>query len=218
MIHGHETSRQFWHDFDHHFRYEAVQNGFLDSYKELGGDAAAADAWRDSRAAGNYPESFRDFAEARRSAIEHLANAQMGYFESRLTSEDQIIEVFQDFAFGVLESTDAEHRANADDTRHTMSGGVYSEGYRHWHGFAEAALALGLDPDFWTFLLKVNGMAWELHVKSHPNESDPHDYKRLSPEETKAITDKWMSLSREQIAAEFDKYVERTEAWLEDAI
>lgn len=214
MAYTTESGRNFWHEFDRHFRYEAAKNGFLDAYKELGGDGALADALLMARANGTYPKSFAEFVDSKRTAVEHLANSQMAFIESKLTSEDDIVSAFEDFAFGVLDSASSDHRTAANDTRHTMSGGAYADGYRHWNGFAQAAITLGLDVDFWSFLQRVNGMAWELHVKSHPLETG--DYKRLSDRETSSIKERWLSLSPEQIASKFDEYSAQTEAWISE--
>lgn len=95
-----------------------------------------------------------------------------------------------------------------------MSGGVYTDGYMHWHGFIEAAVALGIDDDFWPELRKINGMAWELHVRAHPDESNPGEYDALPEDQTRAVEKAWMSRTPEEIAVEFDHYATRPDEWL----
>ena len=215
MSYSAETGRAFWHDFDHHFRYEAAASGYVPHYQAIGGDAGAADAWADARSSG-VEASFAAWAEDRRDAITHLANAQEDFIKARLTTDEAITSAFADFAFGVLES-DADHRSDADDTRHVMTGGRTAPGYLHWHGFIEAVIALGIDNDFWTHLRRANAMAWELHVRAHPHESDPDAYKRLSDADSSAIESKWFTMSDDDISAAFDDYDDQSETWAREA-
>lgn len=213
MKYTQEIGREFWHDFDKYFRYDANQNGLLPVYKELGGDDAAANAWTQSRASENGASAFTNFVNEKKSAIQHLATAQEDFIKKALPDDDLIVAAFQDFAFGVLDSPDADHRTIAQDAAHTMSGGVAAEGYRNWQGFIEAALELDVDEDFWKLMQRANGMAWELHVRAHPGEDGADNYSRLSDEETDNIRKKWFSRTPVEIAAEFDGYETRAGEW-----
>ena len=186
MTYTQAIGRQFWLTFDDHFKFESGSNGLAQRYASMGGYNGPSRAWVAARSGGNFPSDFENYVAANEDTVIFLAKEQKSFFDQNFTDGlPDIILAMQDFAFGVLASPNGLNRQN--EPVHTMNGGLNAVDYLSWHGFIEAAIVAKADVDFWTEFRWVNGMAWELQVKSRPQEIPPNQNEPLSQVVTAAI-------------------------------
>ena len=218
MAYTQAIGRQFWLDFDNHFKFESGQNGLWDRYTALGGYDGPSRAWKGARQSGDFPDAFVSYADSHKDNIEFIANEQQTFFTNALTGgTGDIVRAFQDFAFGVLASPGAPNRGA--EPVHTMNGGIFARDYLSWHGFIEAAMAVHVNDAFWQEMRWINGMAWELQAKARPQEFFPNQNQPLADIVTNTITERWKARTAEQIAVEFDNYDDRPFQWAQaDAV
>lgn len=216
MVYTPEMGRQFWKEFDEHFKYRSRQNGLAEKYRQMGGAYnAPAKRWVETRAAGEYPAKFHEFVKSVRDPIEFVAKEQAAFFTRHFGGAlDDMVLAFQDFSFGVLATPDDPFRKRAREPVHTMNGSAGASDYLSWHGFIEAVLALGVDDALWKNMRWMNGMTWELQVKARAQEVFPNKNRPLPQPVTQGIRDKWSRRQAEEIAIEFDNYEKRPNEWM----
>jgi hypothetical protein len=214
MEYTHALGRQFWLDFDQHFKFEAGSNGLGAKYGAMGGYDRLGQEFAAAMDANTFPADFNQYVDkpAVTEAVKFLATAQSDFF-GRFFGDDRelVVSAFQDFAFGVLASPNAPNRAN--EPVHTMNGGLFAADYLSWHGFIEGAIYLLPGNAFWENMRWINGMAWELQVKARPQEIYPNQNEPLSAKVTDAIRQKWQKRTADQIREEFKHYSERPSEW-----
>ena len=146
-------------------------------------------AARDKSSIKNYPENF--IARIRRTeettnAIKLLADNQLRIIGEKLDYNIQLQKAFQYFGQGVLfddlldEESHLPRRPN-DDKVHMMD--VVHLGYPRWHVFCRSAAFIGLDQDTWLKIDRLVGLAYALHMRLEPRQSqdgsDPQNPERL---------------------------------------
>lgn len=191
MAYTHELGRQFWRDFDQHFKFELQSNGLAVKYAAMGGYNRLGREFAAATANNTFPAEFNQYVDkpAVAGAVRFLATAQSDFFAGVFGNDrEMIVSAFQDFAFGVLASPDAPNRAA--EPVHTMNGAA---DYLSWHGFIEGALHLLPGNVFWEDLRWINGMAWELQVKANTDEGFPNQNAALPANITDAIRQKWQN-------------------------
>jgi hypothetical protein len=210
MAYTQAAGRAFWLDFDQQFKFGASANGLMQKYTEMGGYSAPSQVWRAAAAAGEM-RNFEAYVVQVAEPLKFVAGAHKKFMQDHFQDDEDLIRVLQDFAFGVLASPNAPNRQN--EPVHTMNGGIDALDYLSWFGFIEGAIQLFPGDEFWTKLRWMVGMAWELQVKSRPQELFPNMNEPLYSVATQHIREKWQAYSEEQVREEFRNYNTRPIDW-----
>jgi len=210
MVYTQAAGRQFWLDFDQHFKFSSGTNGLAQKYNEMGGYDAPGAIWHAAISAGQ-PQQFVDYVQSVKQPLSFISEAQKAFINKYFPQTEDLARAFQDFAFGILASPNAPNRQG--EPVHTMNGGLGARDYLSWHGCIEGALLLFPADAFWTNLRWISGMAWELQVKARPQEVFPNMNEPLPNNVTNAIRAKWEARSPAEITEEFRNYDTRPNDW-----
>ena len=120
MVYTQAAGRQFWLDFDQHFKFASGTNGLGEKYNEMGGYDAPGAVWHAAINAGQ-PQQFVDYVQSVKQPLSFISEAQKTFINKYFPQTEDLARAFQDFAFGILASPNAPNRQG--EPVHTMNGG-----------------------------------------------------------------------------------------------
>ena len=197
-------SMEFWFEFDNFFNPSLGEVGddVMAAYRAIGFAFGPVTSWRQHRAAGTYPEAFRDEMARNRAALMQLAEQQLTIFDRHFAGDAAKEQTaFEEFGQGI----NFDDRRPDGDKVHKMDirGDEPPQAYHAWHGFIRAVVLLGADEDRWLGLDRKLGLAWAIQNEAHPVEDDP-DNQPLPPARLAALRDAWLGLDFDQLDDAFD--------------
>jgi hypothetical protein len=203
----------FWYEFDRLFnpRFGHVPPDISEAY---GLESGLVSDWLADRNKSNikhYPENF--IARIRRTeetnSIKLLADNQLRIINKKLGNDMQLQKAFQYFGQGVLFDNFLDEESHLprrpdDEKVHMMD--VVHFGYPRWHVFCRSAAFIGLDQDTWLKIDRLVGLAYALHMRLGPRQSedgtDPQNPER--PDLVEELLPKFTSYSFDQLDEHFD--------------
>lgn len=203
----------FWYEFDLLFngRFGRVPPDIDEAYRLESGLVLYWLADRDKSNMKHYPENFMSRLRQTEvtNSIRLLADNQLRIINEKLDHDMQLQKAFQYFGQGVLFDNFLDEESNLprrpdDEKVHMMD--VIHFGYPRWHIFCRSAAFIGLDQDTWLKINRLVGLAYALHMRLGPRQSqdgsDPQNPER--PDLVEELLPIFTSYSFDQLDGHFD--------------
>ncbi|HSL83696.1 MAG TPA: hypothetical protein VLF66_13055 [Thermoanaerobaculia bacterium] len=202
MAYTRQQGNDFWLEFDNTFLFQTPPE-IRQIYTVIQGPDTIRRLWTQHRAAGTYPDGFREAVAPMADALTRLADFQVGVMRRHFEAPSYDLQLaFEDFGQGVL----FDDRRNPGDKIHKMdTGGPLNPpiGYHRWHPINRAAVFSGADDGLWLELDRFVGLAWAIQSDVKPIEDDPNN-PPLPDARLQQLRDIWLCLDWDELDAAFD--------------
>jgi hypothetical protein len=212
MMNSKKTIMDFWYEFDLLFNpgYRQVPPDINQAYRS---EVVLLNNWllcHDIMNIKNYPDNFIERINeipGVRNSINILAENQLRIINGKLGNE-LIQKAFEYFGQGVLFDNFLDDKGQPRrpdyDKVHMMD--TLHFGYPRWHVFCRSAVFTGHDHDSWLKIDRLLGLAYALHTKLTPQQSqdgsDPQNPER--PDIVKELLPVFTTASFDQLDEHFD--------------
>ncbi|MFI5916402.1 hypothetical protein [Dactylosporangium sp. NPDC051541] len=207
---GNRKYNEFWYQYDERFWYhpspEAVA-AFKQISEALGGkaDGSFYGAWKDTRAAGTYPQAYLDIVAPAREPLATISRLQLNLFDEFFRYDPiGLVNAFVDFGQGVL----YDPRREVGYKLHIMDyepGVRPAVGYHVWHSIIQAMSLLDIDRLRWRLIDPVIGLGWAVQSIAQPA-IDATDNPRLSARRIADLERRWLPRTTAQLDTAFDSF------------
>jgi hypothetical protein len=196
---------EFWFEFDNFFNptFGEVGDDVLADYAAVGGPFRLRNSWHAHRAAGTYPDGYRDELAPHRDVLMRLADQQLRIIDAHFAGNGAAEQTaFEEFGQGV----NFDDRRPTGDKVHKMDTGGPDrppQAYHAWHAFIRAVVLLGADEERWLGINRNLGMAWAIQNEARPADDAPANPPLPQPR-LAALREAWLKLDVDQLDKAFD--------------